>query len=313
MKDNFNIIFVGTPEFAFYFFKKIIKQNKYKIIGIITKNLKLKQNPIIKKAKKNNINNIFTPSNYKELKKLENQLLNFKIDIILIIAYGFIIPNNIIKIPKFGCINLHASLLPRWRGSSPIQKSILMGDKETGVTTIKINKIIDNGDILYQKKCIIQYNETYITLYKKIKRLGIIVLFKTLKKIKDNKIKIKKQNNKHATYAKKIKKNNGLINWNKQGSHIERQIRAFCVWPKTFFFYKKYQIIIWKIKIKNFSKRKKYPPGYILKYNKKGLQISTIDCVLNIKKLQLNNCRIMKTSELINSKPNLFKIGEIIK
>ncbi len=311
MKKKKNILFFGTPEFASYQLKNIIKKKKYKIVGVVTKKTK-KNNPVKKIAKKNNIN-IFEPKNIKELKKIKKKINLLNVNIILIVAYGLILPKEIINIPQFGCINIHASLLPRWRGSSPIQKSILYGDKYSGITFIKINKFIDSGKIIYQKKCIIKNKYTYPKLYKKLKKMGSKYLPKVLKNFINKKYIEKKQNKKYITYAKKIKKKEGLINWNKDTAlKIERKIKAFYIWPKTFFYYKKYIIFIWSIKIKKI-KNKKYIPGQIIKYNKKNLNIFTKKSyILKIKKIQLNNRKKIKISELINSKPNLFIPGEIL-
>ncbi len=308
MTKKFKILFFGTPEFSAFQLKNIIRNTKHKILGVITKKNK-KINPVKKIALKNNLN-IFEPKTIEELKKLHKKIKILKINLILIIAYGFILPKKIINIPKYGCINMHASLLPRWRGSSPIQHSILYGDKYSGITFIKINQFIDSGKIIYQKKCIIKKKYTYQKLYKKLKKIGAKYTPKVLKYIKNKNYKKIKQNKKYITFAKKIKKIDGLINWNKDTAYyIERKIKAFNKWPKTFFYHKKYIIFIWSIKIK--KTKRKFTPGEVLKYNKKGLEIFTKKSyILKIKKIQLNNHKKIKISELINSKPNLFIPGE---
>ncbi len=312
MNKKLNILFIGTPEFASFQLKKIIKKKKHKIKAIITKKEKNNiLNPVSKISKIYNIK-IFKPKSILELKKLKKKLILFNIDIAIVIAYGFIIPKTILKIPKFGCINIHASLLPKWRGAAPIQRTLLSNDKITGITIIKMNKFIDSGKIIYQKKYKIKENDTYKTLYSKLKKISAKILPNILKKIQNNNIKEKKQNKKNITYAKKIKKKEGLINWKENPKHIKRKIKAFCEWPKTFFYYKKYIIFIWSVKIKKKKNKKKYKNGEIIKYNKKGLKIFTKNKILIIKKIQLNNHKKMKISELINSKPKLFIKGNII-
>ncbi len=314
MKKKLNILFFGTPKFGASQLNNIIKNTKHKIIAVVTKKKKNKiQNPVELIARKKKIP-IFKPNSIKKLEKLKNKFKNLNIDIILVIAYGFKLPQNIIDIPKLGCFNLHASLLPRWRGSSPIQRAILFGDKYSGITFIKINKFIDAGNIIYQKKCIIKKNFNYKKLYKKIKKISTIKLPIILNKIKQKIYIETKQNTKNITYAFKIKKKEGLINWKKDTAiDIDRKIKAFYVWPKTYFYYKKHIIFIWSIKIKNIQNNHNYKPGQILKYNKKGLIIFTKkSSIIKIKKIQLNNHKKMKTSELVNSKPFLFKKGEIL-
>ncbi len=310
MKKKFKILFFGTPEFAAFQLKNIIKNTKHKILGVVTKKSK-KPNEVKKIAQKNNLN-IFEPTCITKLNQLSEKIKILNINIILIIAYGFILPQNIINIPKFGCINMHASLLPRWRGSSPIQHSILHGDKYSGITFIKINKFIDSGNIIYQKKCIIKKKYTYQKLYNKLKIIGAKYLPKVLNNILNKKYKENKQNKKLITFAKKIKKTDGLINWKQDtAKKIKRKLKAFHIWPKVFFYYKKYIIFIWSVKIK--KTKKKSIPGKILKYNKKGLKIFTKKSyILKIKKIQLNNHKKIKISDLINSKPNLFIPGKIL-
>ncbi len=311
MKKKLRILFFGTTEFATFQLKNIIKNTQHKILGIVTKKEKKKKKiEIIAKKKKIKI---FRPKSIKKLKKLKKKFKKLNIDIILIIAYGFILPEKIIKIPKIGCINLHASLLPRWRGSSPIQKAILYGDKYSGITFIKINKFIDAGKIIYQKKCLIKKKYNYKQLYKKINNISTKKLPIVLNNISKKKYIETKQNINNVTYAFKIKKKEGLINWKKDTAiYIERKIKAFYIWPKTFFYYKNYIIFIWSIKIKKI-KNKNFKPGEIIKYNKKGLIIFTKKSFLIIiKKIQLNNHKKMKISELINSKPNLFIPGQIL-
>ncbi len=313
MKNKINIFFIGSCYYlSFFFINKIIKKNIYNLCGIITK--KEINKKIETKYKKKNIK-IFKPKTYNEIKKLEKKIKKLKIDIILVISYGFKIPQNIINIPKFGCINMHASLLPKFRGSSPIQQVILNGDSKTGITFIKMNNKIDKGDILIKKKIKINKNDNYISIIKKIQEIGkkyIFFLFKNIKKLYKKKIK---QNEKKATYTKKIKKTDGIINWKESAQKIDRKIRAFCIWPKTFFYYKKNIIFLWSIKIeKNIKLNKKKIPGKILSYNKKlGLRIETKTDIINIKKLQLNNRKKIKINDLINSKPFFFKENEIIK
>lgn len=227
MKNKINIFFIGSCYYlSFFFINKIIKKNIYNLCGIITK--KEINKKIETKYKKKNIK-IFKPKTYNEIKKLEKKIKKLKIDIILVISYGFKIPQNIINIPKFGCINMHASLLPKFRGSSPIQQVILNGDSKTGITFIKMNNKIDKGDILIKKKIKINKNDNYISIIKKIQEIGkkyIFFLFKNIKKLYKKKIK---QNEKKATYTKKIKKTDGIINWKESAQKIDRKIRAFCI------------------------------------------------------------------------------------
>ena len=172
-------------------------------------------------------------------------------DLVVIASYGRIIPREILKIPKYGCLNVHGSLLPKYRGPSPIQTAILNGDKETGVTIILMDEKIDHGDIVANSKfnpakCGTKF--TYEQLLKELASLGAKLLVETIPKWIAGEIKPKPQDEKKATYTKIIKKEDGKIDWSKPADEIERQIRAFNPWPGTFTFWKKNNKVI-RVKI----------------------------------------------------------------
>ncbi len=307
--DKLKIILLGTQKFAYSQFKKIIKKYKKNIKGIITKKGK---NKIKYLAKKNKIN-LFQIKNKEEIILLfKNKLIKLNINLIIIVEFGIILPKFIIKIPKLGCYNIHPSLLPKWRGPSPIQYSILYGDKITGITIIKINEKIDEGEIIFQKKCNILKNDNYNSLYNKLIKLSKKIINKIIKNIYLNKIIKIKQNNNNISYTYKIKKNDGEIKWGNSANKINRQIKAFYKWPKTFFYYKNNIVFIWKIKI-NKKNTKKYKIGEIVDYNKKYLKIQTGNKIIKITKIQLNNKRKMKINIFFNSKQNFFIKGYILK
>ncbi len=309
MKKKINIIILGINDFSIPFIKKILKKNNsFNIKYIISKN-NIKNKFFIKKILKKKINIIYT-KNKKELKNIKYKIKN--IDLGIIISYSMIIPYSIIKIVKFGFINIHASLLPKWKGPAPIYWSLLSNDKKTGITIIKINKNIDEGDIIYQKKILIKKKDNYITLTKKIQKIGCNIINKVIKKIYKNKILYIKQNKKYESYAKKILKKNGLIIWKEnKAKEIKRKIKAFYKWPKTFFYHSKNIFFIWSIIInKNY---KKNTPGKILKYNRNGLIICTKDYPITITIIQINNRKKIKISELFSYQPKLFITGNILK
>ncbi len=311
MKNKINILFVSINDFSWIFFKKIIKNKLFNIKYILTK--KNKNNKLfIKKILKKKIKIIYTQS-IKKLKKIKNKLKNINLDLGIIISYGFIIPKSIIKIPKFGFINIHASLLPKWKGPAPIQWSILSNDKNTGITIIKINKNIDEGDIIYQKKILIKKKDNYITLFKKIQKIGYKILPIIIIKIFNKNIKYIKQKIIKNKYARKIIKKDGLIIWKKdKAEYIKKKIKAFYKWPKTFFYYLNKIFFIWSISIIKKLKKKNIP-GKILKYNKNELIICTKNIPIKIKKIQLNNKKKIKISNLFYSQPKLFIINKILK
>jgi len=169
---------------------------------------------------------------FKKLKEL-------KPDLVIVASYGKIIPKEILEIPKYGSLNIHPSLLPKYRGPSPIQTAILNGDKETGVTIILMDEKIDHGEIISNSKFLISNKKTtYQELNKKLAELGVKLLIKTIPKWINKEIKTKPQDHSKATYTKILKREDGKIDWSKPGREIERQIRAFNPWPGTFTFIK---------------------------------------------------------------------------
>ncbi len=308
--NKLKIVLIGTQKFAYKQFKKIIKKYKKNIVAIITK----KKNHYTKNLSiKNNIK-LFEVKNKEEIIKLfKKKIIKSNIDLILIIEFSIILPKFIIKIPKLGCYNIHPSLLPKWKGPSPIQYTLLSGDKKTGITIIKINKKIDNGNIIWQKKCNISKNDNYISLYNKLINLSKKIINKIIKKIYLNKILELKQ---HIIYKKnytyKIKKSDGIINWNNSAEKINRQIKAFYKWPKTFFYYKKNIIFIWKIKIIK-NNNKKYKIGEIIDYNNKNFKVQTSNRIIQIIEIQLQDRKKMNIKQFFNSKPNFFLKGDILK
>ncbi len=197
------IIFLGTGEFGTIILQGLI-ENKYKPVLVY---------------------------DFKKLKEL-------KPDLVIVASYGKIIPKDILKIPKYGCLNVHGSLLPKYRGPSPIQTAILNNDKETGVTIILMDEKIDHGKIISNSKFLISKKFTYPELCEKLANLGVKLLIETIPKWTKGQIKPKPQNESKASYTKILKREDGKIDWNKSAQEIERQIRAFNPWPGTFTFIK---------------------------------------------------------------------------
>lgn len=308
------IVFAGTPQFSANHLYELIL-SKHHVIAVLTqpdrpsgRGKKITQSPVKILSKNHNIP-VFQPKELKDKNNL-SKFLNIKADIMIVIAYGLILPNFLLNMYPMGCINIHASLLPKWRGSAPIQWSILNGDKITGITTIYMNNSIDTGNIIHSIKCNIDPKDTTYTLTKKLSKIGIKAMFLTLEKIQNKCTIFKKQNHNHATYAIKIQKNMAKINFFIEAKKIEKMTRAFNPWPGTYIKIQDKIIKIWKVSIlKNI---KKYKIGEIISINKDGIQIQTIKNILNIEKIQIPGKKIIKISDFINSKQKIFLIGKII-
>lgn len=242
MKKN-KIIFFGSPMFSVPFLNKLIKNNIFEVSAIITepdrpfgRGKKTKQTAIADFAKTYNNKSkkkiiLFKPD---YIKNITENIKKINPDLFVVVAYGQIIPNEIIKIPKLGVINVHPSDLPLYRGPAPIQYALLEGRKKTAVSIMKIDEKMDHGPILDKLNININTNDDYFSLENKIIKSAPEFLIKTLKKLLKNQLKPKKQNHLKATYTKLIKKSDGLINWNLTPKAIHDQIRAFCAWPKAY-------------------------------------------------------------------------------
>jgi len=230
---NPKIIFIGTSEFAVPALEKLIKNN-YTLLAVVTaldKPVGRKQettpSPVKKAALKYKLP-ILQPE---KISNLKSEISNLKPDLIIVAAYGQIIPKTILDTPRLGCLNLHPSLLPKYRGPSPIQTSILNNEQETGITIMKMDEKIDHGPIIAQKEITMSPNENYQTLEKKLSKLAADFLIEILPQYLQNKIKPQPQDEKQASYTKILTREDGQINWQQTAQAIARKIRAFYPWP----------------------------------------------------------------------------------
>ena len=294
------LAFAGTPEIARIVLESIIDSDQYNINAIFTKpdrpsgrGHKIKQSEVKMCATKNNIE-IFQPENPKEL---ESYALE-SYDLLLVVAYGLVLTPKILTKPKFGCINIHTSLLPRWRGAAPIQRAIEAGDKVTGISIMKMNENLDTGPILKQISCPINDNDTGATLHDKLANISAEHINETLKKIITNKLIPTNQDNEKATYAKKIGREDAKLDWNKPAIELERKIRAYNPVPVTHTNLKGIDMKIWEAKIKTSTSKLK--PGTILN-EKLTLDIMTGQDLISITKLQLPGKKIISAKDFLNS------------
>lgn len=225
------IIFAGTPDFAIPTLMELHKSHQ--IVAIFTqpdkasgrgKKIKISS---IKSFAINNSIDVYQPENFNNINILQ-QIKKFEADVMVVVAYGQILPAELLSIPKYGCLNIHASILPKWRGAAPIQRALLMGDKITGISIMQMDEGLDTGDVLLEKTCTIANDDTALNLHDKLAKLGSITIIKALNDI--NNLVAKKQIG-TPTYAKKLSKDEAWIDWDKSAKSIQRQIRAFNPYP----------------------------------------------------------------------------------
>ena len=293
------LAFAGTPELARIVLKSLIDTNQYNIGIVFTKpdrpagrGHKIKQSEVKICAIENNIQT-FQPENSRDLESyyLENY------DLLLVVAYGLLLTPKALVKPKFGCINIHTSLLPHWRGAAPIQRAIEAGDKKTGITIIQMDKNLDTGPIFKQIVCPISNQDTSGSLHARLADISATHIPDALEKIASGKINAIKQDDSKATYAKKINKQDAKLDWNKPAKELERKIRAYNPSPVAHITLKGITMRIWEAKIKPATN--KFKPGTILS-EKSTLDIVTSQDLLSITKLQLPGKKIILAKDFLN-------------
>ena len=225
----------------------------------------------------------------------------------IVVAYGLILPKVVLNTPKLGCLNVHGSLLPRWRGAAPIQRAIWAGDKETGVTIMQMNAGLDTGDMLSKVTCPIAGNETSASLYNKLAEQAPIALVDTIKALAAGQLIAEVQDESQANYAKKLTKAEALIDWSNDGAFIERCIRAFNPWPMSYFTLEDKAIKVHQASLLVTSSNE--PVGTIIAADKNGIQVVTGSGVLNLEVIQMAGKKAMPVQDILNSRRALFALG----
>jgi len=286
------IVFAGTPEFAVESLAILHKSN-HEIVAVYCqpdrpkgRGKVLSACPVKLYAEENNLL-VIQPEDFSELQNQERFSL-LKPDVMVVAAYGQILPKNTLQTPRLGCLNIHASLLPRWRGAAPIERAILAGDKETGISIMQMNEGLDTGNVLLEKKYLISEFETSQTLTDNLSSLGADTIIEALSNLSD--LKARPQNNNNASYAKKILKNEAQIDWNQSAETISRIIRAFNPRPiaQTNAKAKQFENNVLRITEAEVIQDKTIQaPGTIIEYGKGFCYVATANGVLSLKKVQL--------------------------
>ncbi len=302
MKQKIKTIFFGTPSLAATGLELLLQSDFFDILAVVTqidkssgRNLQLQKSAVKIKAEEHGLKILQA----KKLNDLFPEIEALKPDLIIVIAYGQILKENILNLPKFKCVNVHGSLLPKYRGASCLQASILAGDKKTGITLMQMDEGLDTGPIIISREIILDEQETTLTLMNKMKKTLQENLVSDLKKYINGEFKIKKQDDSQASYAPIIKKEDGNIDPQKENANqIERKIRAYTPWPGSFLINKKYGIIkileVAKLEIE----AQDQPAGKFFIHNNE-LALKCQDRALIIKKIQIAGKKPLNSSEFL--------------
>jgi methionyl-tRNA formyltransferase len=292
---KFNVVFMGTPEFAIPSLEGLYETEN--LLAVVSqpdkpkgRGLKSAPSPVKTWALSKNLK-ILEPEKIKDNEKFLKELKELNPDLIVVCAYGKILPREVLEIPEHGCWNIHASLLPKYRGASPINWAIIEGEKETGITIMLMDEGMDTGPILLQKKTFIKENETAIELAKRLSILGKTALLEALSLYKQGLLKPIPQPEEGISYAPIIKKEDGFFTFEEPAIKIERKVRGFLPWPVAYTFFKDKLLKVYSAKSIEF--KEKVSPGTILKINKDGILVATSEGAILLREVQLSGKKRM--------------------
>lgn len=320
MSKPLNIIFAGTPDFAAKHLAALI-ESEHNIVAVYcppdkpagrgkklsacaTKNLALEHNLPVEQ-----------PVNFKAQVD-QARLAHYNADVMVVVAYGLLLPEIILNTPRLGCINVHGSLLPKWRGAAPIQRALEAGDDKTGVTIMQMDKGLDTGAMLLTAECMIENKDTSASLYEKLAQLGPKALIDTLALMSIGTHKAVCQNDNMASYAHKLDKTEAEINWQLSADQIDRMIRAYIPWPVAQFTYleegqnKEQRIRVWQASVIAIQSTK--PVGTIISADKSGIIVACHTNAICLEVLQLPNKKALPVKDILNGRADWFAPNKMI-
>lgn len=305
------IIFAGTPDFAARHLDALLV-SEHEIVAVYTqpdrpagRGKKVQASAVKQLAQQHDIA-VEQPINFKADDALKT-LRDYKADLMVVVAYGLLLPQAVLDAPRLGCINVHGSLLPRWRGAAPIQRAIWAGDEMSGITIMQMDAGLDTGPMLLKHSVALDPKETSASLYDKLAEFGPQALLEALTKLSANTLQGEPQQDHQATYAKKLHKTEALIDWQQSAAFIERCVRAFAPWPGTEFYSQGQRFKL--IQADALHASNSAQPGQILHADKQGITISTGDGELLMTCIQPIGKKPMTAAELLNGRAALFAVG----
>ncbi|MDK2823511.1 MAG: methionyl-tRNA formyltransferase [Clostridia bacterium] len=298
------MVFMGTPQFAVASLEKVV-QAGHQVVGVVTqpdrpkgRGKKLAPSPVKNRAMELGLD-IYQPERVKEAQFVQ-VLKRLNPEVIVVVAYGQILSKEILNLPPLGCINVHASLLPKYRGAAPIHWAIINGETETGITTMLMDQGMDTGDMLLKAKVEIGQDTTTGELHDLLADLGGQVLLETLVKIANGEIKPEPQNNDQASYAPLLKKEHEKIEWNDSAKNIHNLVRGMNPWPGAYTFLRDTRIKIWQTLLKEIKTLQDGRPGEILEISEDGIWVQTGNKPLLVSKLQPAGKNVMSARDFFN-------------
>lgn len=302
-----NIVFMGTPDFSVHSLRMLMEEG-YKVVSVVTqpdrpvgRKKQLTPTPVKQEALRHHLP-VFQPERLKAPQSVA-QLAELQPDLIVTAAYGQILPVSVLQLPKYGCINIHASLLPHYRGGAPIQHAIMKGEDKTGITLMYMAEGLDTGDIIRQVEVPIKLNDDSGTMHEKLSNAGAMLLKTTLPDLLDGRLRRIPQNDQESSYAPNISKEDERIYWDRSSLEIYNQVRALHPWPIAFTTYQTDRFKIWSCKLSldvdqsNGSLARDAMPGTVLQCSNLGIEVKTGDGSIWLTKIQQSGKRPMDVAQ----------------
>jgi len=302
------IIFAGTPQFAADALAALSKEHQ--VVAVLTqpdrpsgRGMQLTASPVKQLAQQLALP-VLQPATLKN-EEIQRDLAAFDADLMVVAAYGLILPKAVLQLPRHGCLNIHASLLPRWRGAAPIQRAILAGDAETGITIMQMDEGLDTGDMLLKTTCPITAEDTAETLHDKLAGMGAQAIAATLRELEKGKLHPQRQDNEKATYAAKLSKAEAQLDWSKSAAELERAVRGYFPFPVAHTQFGETPIKIIKAAM---GEGNSSTPGTVLAIDKEAIHVACGNGALALKVLQKPGGKALPVAQFVQSFP--LKAGD---
>jgi len=310
--QSLRIVFAGTPEFASIHLRALLATT-HEIVGVYTqpdrragRGKKLTASPVKQCAQDAGIT-VFQPESLRD-KAAQAELAALKPDVLVVVAYGLILPQAVLDIPSICCLNVHGSLLPRWRGAAPIQRAIEVGDTRTGITIMQMDAGLDTGNMLAKASCDISDTTTAASLHDNLAALGAPLLLEVLADLQKYLAQAEIQNSEEATYADKISKAEAQVDWTQAATVVAQRIRAFNPFPVCFSELNGERIKLWQAKASQLTSDS--PPGTLIASDPAGISVACGTGTLVVTQLQLPGGKALTAAQMLNARSDMFAPGK---